>query len=68
MRSPHSLCVYLFVCMRLCVCVPLTLLGNGSVKTSFRNEYTCNNRRNIGRGVFYVVRVVSKPQYVVKGK
>jgi hypothetical protein len=28
----------------------------------------CNNRRNVGRGVFYAIRVVSDSQYTVKGK
>jgi hypothetical protein len=32
------------------------------------NEYKCNNRRTVGRGIFYVVRVVSNTHYVVKGK
>jgi hypothetical protein len=31
------------------------------------NEYT-RNTRTVGRGVFYVVRVVSDTQYVVKEK
>jgi hypothetical protein len=38
--------------------IPLSLLGNGSVKSYRGNEYTRN--RIVGRVVSYVVRVVSK--------
>jgi hypothetical protein len=44
------------------MCIPLSLLGNGSVKKKrYRgNEYTSNNRRIVGPVVFYDVRVLSK--------
>jgi hypothetical protein len=41
----------------LAVYVPTCSLGK---------EYTCNNRRTLGLGVFYVVSVVSDTQYVAK--
>jgi hypothetical protein len=39
--------------------VPLSLLGNGSVKRYRCNEYP-RNKRIVGGVVFYAVRVVSK--------
>jgi hypothetical protein len=43
----------------LCLYIPLSLLGKGSVKCNRDNEYTLNKR--IVRGVvFYAVHVVSK--------
>jgi hypothetical protein len=44
----------------VCMCIPLSELGNGSVKCYRGNEYTPNNRRIVGRVVFYAVCVVSK--------
>jgi hypothetical protein len=41
------------------VYLPLSLLGN---------EYTRNNRRTLGRGVVYAVRVMSNTQNVGKEK
>jgi hypothetical protein len=38
----------------VCLCIPLSLLGNGSVNTFPRQ------RKIVGRVVFYTVRVVSK--------
>jgi hypothetical protein len=35
---------------------------------SGRNEYMCNNRINVGCGVFYAVRVVFNNEYVEKSK
>jgi hypothetical protein len=46
-----------FLC--LCVCIPLSLLGNGSEKSYRGNEYT-HNRRIVGLVVFYAVHIVSK--------
>jgi hypothetical protein len=58
--------------MCVCMCIPLSLLGNGSVKIPpsllgngsveiYRgNEYTRNNRRIVGRVIFNVARVVSR--------
>jgi hypothetical protein len=41
----------------------------GYDETRFRgNEYTRNNRRTVGRRVFYAVPVVPDTEYVVKGK
>jgi hypothetical protein len=42
------------------MCIPLSLLGKGSVKRYRYKEYTTNNRIIVGRVVFYAVRVVSK--------
>jgi hypothetical protein len=57
--------------MSVCLCVPLTPESRNcgdrtdgcseavARQTPSRgNEYTCNNRRTVGRGVSYVVRVV----------
>jgi hypothetical protein len=53
----------------LCVCVSLlSLLVNGSANTSHGNEYTPNNRKTVGRNVFYAVCVVLNTQHVVKEK
>jgi hypothetical protein len=41
------------------MCIPLSLLGNGSVKKKYRgNEYARNNRGIAERVVFYTARVV----------
>jgi hypothetical protein len=56
------------------MCNPLSLLGNGSIKKRHgSNEYSCSNRRVVGRAVFYAVHVVSKeagdyffPEHLVK--
>jgi hypothetical protein len=40
--------------------IPLSRLGNGSVKLHFGIEYTRNNERIIGRVVFFAVHVVSE--------
>jgi hypothetical protein len=42
------------VCLWVCLCIPLSLLGNNSVKTFPRQ------RRVVEGVVFYAVRVVSK--------
>jgi hypothetical protein len=42
------------------MCIPLSLLINGSIKTLRGNEYTVNNRKIVRPVVFYAVRVVSK--------
>jgi hypothetical protein len=45
----------------VCVCISLSLLGNGSVKKSCRhNKYTRRNRRIFGLIVFYAVPDISK--------
>jgi hypothetical protein len=47
------------------VCVSLlSFLGNGSVKNCRCNEYKSNNRRNVGRVVFYDVRVISRKETI----
>jgi hypothetical protein len=44
----------------ICVCAsPYHLLGNGSVKNITAAMNTSNNRRTVGRVVFFAVRVVS---------
>jgi hypothetical protein len=43
----------------LCMCIPLSLRGNGEINLYHGNEYTRNNRRIVERVIFYVVRVVS---------
>jgi hypothetical protein len=50
-KSLPSVCVYM--------CIPLSLLDKGPVKTLPSNEYTCNNRRSLGHVVLCAVRVVS---------
>jgi hypothetical protein len=40
--------------------IPLSLLGNGSVETLTRNEYTRNNISIVGRVFFNVARLVSR--------
>jgi hypothetical protein len=43
------------------MCILLSLLGESSGEKSYRgNEYILNKRGNIGRVIFYAVRVVSK--------
>jgi hypothetical protein len=42
------------------MCILLSLLGKGSVKSYRGNEYKSNNRSIVGGVVFYAVRVVSK--------
>jgi hypothetical protein len=42
------------VCLWLCLCIPLSLLCNNSVKTFSRRKIT------VGGAVFYAARVVSK--------
>jgi hypothetical protein len=44
----------------VCMCIPLSLLGNGSTKRYHGNKYTRNNGIIIGRVVFYTVCVISK--------
>jgi hypothetical protein len=39
--------------------IPLSLLGNGPVKTLPRQKYTRKIRRNVGRVVLYAIRVIS---------
>jgi hypothetical protein len=56
MRSP--------CCLRVYMCNPPSLLGNGSVSTFRGNEYTRNNRIIVGH-VFYAARVVSKGSLLV---
>jgi hypothetical protein len=46
--------------LTLCVCNPLSLLGNGSVNTFPAATNTRNDTRIVLRVVFYAVRVVSK--------
>jgi hypothetical protein len=41
------------------MCIPLSLLGNGLVKTLSRQRIQCNNRI-VGRVVFCAVHIVSK--------
>jgi hypothetical protein len=48
--SPINLCAYM--------CNPLPLLGNGWAKFYRGHKYTRNNKRIVGRVVFYAVRVV----------
>lgn len=53
----------------LLVCVSLPNVARQWLgKHSHGNEYTCSNRRTVGHGVFYVVRIVSDTRYVVKRK
>jgi hypothetical protein len=52
LQIPPSVCV--------CMCIPLSLLGRGTVRTLPRHEYTRSNRRISGRVVFDAVRVISK--------
>jgi hypothetical protein len=42
------------------MCIHLSFLGNGSVKSYRGNEYTRNYRIIVGHVFFYVVRVVSR--------
>jgi hypothetical protein len=42
------------------MCVPLSLLGRGSVTMLSGHEYNRNSRRIVGRVVFYAVRVVAR--------
>jgi hypothetical protein len=51
--SPSRLSMYLW-------CIPLSLLGSDSAKRYRGNEYTLNNRRIVGRVIFYAVRIVSR--------
>jgi hypothetical protein len=44
----------------LCLCIPLSLLGDASVKRYRCKEYKRNNIRNVGDLVFYAVGAVSK--------
>jgi hypothetical protein len=48
------------------ICVSfLSFLGNGSVNNYRCNEYTSNNRRNVGRVVFYAVRVILRKEAII---
>jgi hypothetical protein len=58
-RCCVCLCIPLSLLGNDSVKIPISLLGNGSVECSRGNEYTRNNRR-IGRVVFDVARVVSR--------
>jgi hypothetical protein len=42
------------------MCITLSLLGNGSVKTLSRQQYTRNIRRIVGPVVFYAARFLIK--------
>jgi hypothetical protein len=42
------------------VIIPLSLLGYGTVKRYRGNEYTSNNRIIVGLVVFYAARAVSR--------
>jgi hypothetical protein len=44
------------------------LLDKVSVKISCGNEYTRNNRKTVGHGVSYSIRIVQNTQHVVKEK
>jgi hypothetical protein len=64
-HEPISMVYFIYpfhqsVCLYVCMCIPLSLLGNGWVKSYCGNEYTRNNRRIVGRVVFYAVRVILK--------
>jgi hypothetical protein len=45
--------------------IPLSLLGNGSVRTLPRHEYTRNNRRILGSVVFYARRIKGKSAHKI---
>jgi hypothetical protein len=49
-----------FIILCICMCIPLSLLGNGCVNLHRSNKCTRNNSGIDGRAVFCVVRVVSK--------
>jgi hypothetical protein len=48
------------VSLCVCMCIPLSLLGNGSAKIYRGNEYIRNSRRTVRRLVYYAVRFVTK--------
>jgi hypothetical protein len=57
---------YEITLLSVCLFVPPNVTRQRLFKRSHGNQYTRNNRRIVGRGVFYAVRVVSDTLYVVK--
>jgi hypothetical protein len=76
MRLPCRLCMPLWpmkaetvepevTSLCVCMCIPLSLPGNGTANSFCGIEFTRDNRRTVRRVVFCAIRVVSKESLLV---